>query len=110
MMNDEIKNVLLALRTLVAFAAKLTPTAYDDLLVAWIDYVLGEAPMPAEPHPMMLNASALEAEGVTTYGAIDWSKLPWDKLLPLILPIIERRLPEIIGALISQLSKWLEAK
>jgi hypothetical protein len=101
-MNDEIKNVLLALRTLVAFAAKLTPTQYDDLLLAWIDYVLGTGPLPAEPHPAMV------AEG--TYAAIDWSKLPWEKLLPLILPIIERKLPEIIGAIISQLTKWLESK
>ena len=105
-MNEEIRNVILALRTLVAYAAKLTPTTYDDVLLAWIDYILGDAPLPAEPHPMMVQAAT--AEGA--YAAIDWSKLPWDKLLPLILPIIERRLPEIIGAIISQLAKWLESK
>lgn len=108
-MNDDIRNVLLALRTLVAFVAKVTPTEFDDVLVAWIDYLLGDAPLPAEPHPEMARAM-LASEGIGTYAAIDWSKLPWEKLLPLILPIIEKRLPEIIGVLISQLTKWLESK
>lgn len=92
-MNEEIREFIVAMRTIVAFIAKLTPTQYDDLLVQWLSYLIGESPMPQELHPEMIP---LHAE--SNYATIPWDALPWDKILPLIMPLI-----------LSALQRWLDS-
>lgn len=89
-MNEEIRNVILALRTLVAFFAKLTPTELDDQLLAWIDYVLGDVPQPA-----LLAGMEPAAAPEGTYGSIDWSAIPWKQALTLLAPILKARFPQL---------------
>lgn len=88
-MNEEIRKVILALRTLVEFFAKLTPTELDDQLLAWIDYILGDVPQPA----LLAGMEPAAAEG--TYGSIDWSAIPWKQALTLLAPILKARFPAL---------------
>ena len=82
-MNPELREFLVAVRTMVNYIAKLTPTQYDDVIVKWIDYLLGDAPLP---------------QGMQAQLSIPWDKLPWDQIIPLILPM-----------LLQLLEAWLKA-
>jgi hypothetical protein len=74
-MNQELRELLQAVRTIVAFIAKLTPFEGDDRFLEFLDYLLGNPP-PAEVPAHVAKLS------------IPWDRLPWDKILPLLLPLL----------------------
>jgi hypothetical protein len=82
-MNDELKELLKAVRTILAFVAKLTPFEGDDKVLAFLDYLLGN-PSPAEIPSHVAKLS------------IPWDSLPWDRIIPLLLPL-----------LVKAFEKWL---
>lgn len=68
--NPDIKSFLSAVRAALAMIAKLTPNTYDDLLVAWLDWVLGDGPMPTERHEALGDATGEEDCANALYSAL----------------------------------------
>lgn len=63
---EEVKELLTHLRNALKVIAKWTPTQYDDLILLWIDYLLG-------------SESANKAQALS---------MDWKTLVQLVLPII----------------------
>lgn len=84
-MNDELRKLLDAVRTILAFIAKVTPWEGDNKALEFLDYLLGNPP----PEEIPAHVAKL---------SIPWDKLPWDRILPLLMPL-----------LLSALEKWLNS-
>ena len=87
-MNPELRAFLLAWRTIVAYISALTPTKYDDQILTWIDYLLGDVAVP----------SGKLAQAMQVQLNIPWDKLPWDKIVPLLLPLLMKLLEQWLAS------------
>lgn len=85
-MNPKLREFLAAIRVIVMYISELTPTTYDDMIVTWIDFLLGEGNLPLH-------------EKLQAQINIPWDKLPWDKIVPLIIPILTKLLEKWLASL-----------
>lgn len=91
-MNDELRKLLEAVRTILAFVSKVTPWEGDDKVLEFLDYLLGN-PAPADVPAHVAKIS------------IPWDKLPWDRILPLLMPLILNALEKWLNSLNTNNSK-----
>lgn len=96
MSPEDVRELLLHIRGAARIIAKITPTEIDDRLLVFLDLILG-SDQPATPTEVAKLS-------------IPWDRLPWEKLLPLLIPIIEKRLPEILSALVEYFVSLLGKK
>jgi len=88
---DEIRQLLYHTREAARIVSRWTPSEMDDKAVAVLDLIPGLDPPPA-------GTQAL---------SIPWDKLPWERLLPLVLPLIQKA---IVAALEKFLASLAEKK